>query len=91
MQTHDHAVPISKKPFLPAGIVKRDGQRVAFDPRRIAVALARAGLASGEFDDDLCPGIGPPPDRHHRVALENGMVCKQACKLEFLSAQRQAG
>ncbi len=52
MQTHDPAVPISKKPFLPAGIVKRDGQRVAFDPRRIAVALARAGLASGEFDDD---------------------------------------
>ena len=52
MQTHDPAVPITKKPFLPAGIVKRDGQRVAFDPRRIAVALARAGLASGEFDDD---------------------------------------
>ena len=52
MQTHDPAVPISKKPFLPAGIVKRDGQRVAFDPRRIAVALTRAGLASGEFDDD---------------------------------------
>ena len=52
MQTHDPAVPITKKSFLPAGIVKRDGQRVAFDPRRIAVALTRAGLASGEFDDD---------------------------------------
>ena len=41
-----------RKTPLPAGIVKRDGQRVAFEPRRIAVALERAGVASGEFDND---------------------------------------
>ena len=44
MQTHDPAVPISKKPFLPAGIVKRDGQRVAFDPRRDIAFLGERSL-----------------------------------------------
>ena len=52
MQPHDTPNLKTKKPILPTGIVKRDGQRVAFETRRIAVALARAGLASGEFDDD---------------------------------------
>ena len=41
-----------RKTSLPTGIVKRDGQRAVFEPRRIAGALARAGQASGEFDDD---------------------------------------
>ena len=40
------------KPTFPSGIIKRDGQRVAFEPHRIALALARAGEASSEFDGD---------------------------------------
>jgi ribonucleoside-triphosphate reductase len=39
-------------PSHPHGIIKRDGRRVAFEARRIAVALARAGQASDEFDED---------------------------------------
>ena len=36
--------------FLPpTQVVKRDGRIVAFDARRIASALSRAGRASGEF------------------------------------------
>ncbi len=38
------------EPSLPSGIIKRDGRRVAFAARRISAALARAGLASGEFE-----------------------------------------
>ncbi|MDR0440946.1 MAG: ribonucleoside triphosphate reductase [Candidatus Accumulibacter sp.] len=40
------------KPSHPRGIIKRDGQRVTFEARRIAVALAHAGQASDEFDED---------------------------------------
>ena len=52
MQNHEAQALKPRKLTLPAGVIKRDGQRVAFEPRRIAVALARAGVASGEFDDD---------------------------------------
>jgi len=37
---------------LPTHVVKRDGQRVAFDASKIEAALQRAGAASGEFGDD---------------------------------------
>jgi ribonucleoside-triphosphate reductase len=47
-----------RKTQLPCGIIKRDGSRVAFEPRRIVAALARAGLASGEFDDDEADFLG---------------------------------
>ena len=40
------------KNIFPASVVKRDGSLVTFEPHRIAVALARAGQASGEYDDD---------------------------------------
>jgi ribonucleoside-triphosphate reductase len=42
----------ARRPSHPHGIIKRDGRRVAFEARRIAVALARAGQASDEFDED---------------------------------------
>lgn len=41
-----------RKPSHPHGIIKRDGRRVAFEAQRIAAALARAGQASDEFDED---------------------------------------
>ncbi|MFC4159022.1 ribonucleoside triphosphate reductase [Chitinimonas lacunae] len=31
-------------------VIKRDGRRVAFDPEKIAAAIAAAGAATGEFD-----------------------------------------
>ena len=34
----------------PAAIIKREGERVAFDAEKIRSAIERAGLASGEFD-----------------------------------------
>ena len=37
---------------LPGGIVKRDGSRASFETQRIAVAIQRAGQASGEFDEE---------------------------------------
>lgn len=39
-------------PALPRRIVKRDGRDEPFASARIASALARAGAASGEFDED---------------------------------------
>jgi len=33
-------------------VIKRDGQRVPFDPARIKSAILKAGNATGEFDDD---------------------------------------
>jgi ribonucleoside-triphosphate reductase len=47
-----------RKIHLPGGVIKRDGSRTAFEPRRIVAALARAGLASGEFDDDEADFLG---------------------------------
>jgi len=37
---------------LPAHVLKRDGQRVPFDARKIEAALQRAGAATGEFASD---------------------------------------
>ena len=37
---------------LPAQVVKRDGERVPFDPGKIEAALQRAGSATGEFGGD---------------------------------------
>lgn len=34
-------------------IRKRDGKLVAFDPEKISVAIAKAGKATGEFDEDV--------------------------------------
>ncbi len=36
---------------LPTAVVKRDGSHVSFDSERIRFAIARAGKATGEFDD----------------------------------------
>ncbi|MES2319344.1 MAG: ribonucleoside triphosphate reductase [Pseudomonadota bacterium] len=44
-------------PLFPARIVKRDGSIAPFDPARIASAIARAGLASGELDADLAGAL----------------------------------
>jgi ribonucleoside-triphosphate reductase len=52
MRTQDTATLKPKKLFLPTGIVKRDGRRIAFEIRRIALAMTRAGQASGEYDED---------------------------------------
>ena len=52
MHTLEAPSPTTPKTRLPAGIVKRNGERVSFTPRRIADALTRAGHASDEFDDD---------------------------------------
>jgi len=35
---------------LPAGVIKRQGERVAFDAEKIRSAIERAGSASGEFE-----------------------------------------
>jgi len=37
----------------PCQVIRRDGQRVPFDASRIQHALARAGAATGAFDDLL--------------------------------------
>ena len=37
-------------PTLPTHVVKRDGARAPFDLAKIAVAIARAGAATGEYD-----------------------------------------
>src|SRR3989344_3396233 len=36
---------------MPAAIIKRDGSKVAFDKEKIARAIAKAGKATGEFDE----------------------------------------
>ena len=36
---------------MPAAVIQRDGQRAVFDACRIRSAIARAGAATGEFDD----------------------------------------
>ena len=41
---------LSEQSTLPHAIVKRDGQRAAFDASKIASALQRAGAATGELD-----------------------------------------
>ena len=45
-------VPSFSAAALPAQVVKRDGQRVPFDARKIEAALQRAGSATGEFGGD---------------------------------------
>ncbi len=35
---------------VPAGVIKREGERVAFDAEKIRSAIERAGIATGEFD-----------------------------------------
>ncbi|HEX6005081.1 MAG TPA: ribonucleoside triphosphate reductase [Burkholderiales bacterium] len=36
---------------VPPQVIKRDGRRVPFQPAKIASALARAGVATGEYDE----------------------------------------
>ena len=38
-------------PAMPAAVIQRDGQRAVFDACRIRSAIARAGAATGEFED----------------------------------------
>ena len=35
-----------------SGVIKRDGAHVAFDSQRIVAAIAKAGMATGEFSND---------------------------------------
>jgi hypothetical protein len=42
----------SRKLYLPTGIVQRDGQRAAFEIRRIADTLSAAGQRTGAFDEE---------------------------------------
>ncbi len=42
---------------VPSEIVRRDGSRARFEIRRIAAAVARAGRASGEFDDAVAADL----------------------------------
>lgn len=46
---------------LPAQVLKRDGRQAAFDAEKIALALQRAGIASGEYGADeqalLCASV----------------------------------
>mgnify|MGYP004523837935 FL=1 len=42
----------SVSPPLPQRIIKRDGAEVPFDAKRITVALAKAGRATGDFGED---------------------------------------
>ena len=37
-------------PALPAQVIKRDGQHAPFELAKIALAIARAGAATGELD-----------------------------------------
>ena len=43
--------PSAAAPAMPAAVIQRDGQRAVFDACRIRSAIARAGAATGEFDD----------------------------------------
>ncbi|MBA4176496.1 MAG: ribonucleoside triphosphate reductase [Leptothrix sp. (in: Bacteria)] len=49
MQQDPTAAPLSPA-TAPLAVIKREGHTVAFDARKIAAALARAGAATGEFD-----------------------------------------
>lgn len=49
----DLAAFLQSTPGLPALIRKRDGRRVPFEAARITRALARAGAATGEYDEAL--------------------------------------
>ncbi|HEY5738974.1 MAG TPA: ATP cone domain-containing protein, partial [Gammaproteobacteria bacterium] len=40
----------NKRISLPRQLVKRDGRQVSFEPLRIAVAIEKAGQATGEFE-----------------------------------------
>jgi ribonucleoside-triphosphate reductase len=44
------SIPAASLATLPTRVVKRDGERVAFDASKIQSAIARAGQATGEFD-----------------------------------------
>ena len=43
---------MEKEEFF-SSIVKRDGKREEFDPKKIAAAIAKAGKATGEFGQDI--------------------------------------
>ncbi|WP_153110245.1 ribonucleoside triphosphate reductase [Propionivibrio limicola] len=64
------------KTRFPGGIVKRNGERASFAPRRIADALTRAGQASGEFDEDEAALLTQRVLKvlHHRFASSDPTV-----------------
>ncbi|MBK9992192.1 MAG: ribonucleoside triphosphate reductase [Verrucomicrobia bacterium] len=51
--TQDLTAFLKSTPGLPTSIRKRDGRLVPFTASRITRALARAGAATGEYDDDM--------------------------------------
>ena len=50
---HQHQV----NPFAPVAVIKREGQSAPFQVGKIADALARAGVATGEFDVVRAQGL----------------------------------
>ncbi|MEO8676473.1 MAG: ribonucleoside triphosphate reductase, partial [Casimicrobiaceae bacterium] len=47
----------ASSPALPALVIKRDGARVPFELAKIASAIARAGVATGEFDANAAQAL----------------------------------
>lgn len=52
MQTQTNPAAQTRKRYLPTAVIHRDGQRAAFEIRRIADALNAAGRQSGAFDEE---------------------------------------
>ena len=46
-------IPKSKTKHKPNSLIKRDASMVAFDSNKIGLAIRKAGLATGEIDQDL--------------------------------------
>lgn len=52
MQTQTNPATQTRKQYLPTAVIHRDGQRAAFEIRRIADTLSAAGRQSGAFDEE---------------------------------------
>ena len=52
MQTQANPAAQPRKHYLPTAVIHRDGQRAAFEIRRIADTLSAAGQRTGAFDEE---------------------------------------
>ena len=52
MQTQTNPATQIRKHHLPTAVIRRDGQRAAFEIRRIADTLSAAGQRTGAFDEE---------------------------------------
>ncbi len=57
-------------------VKKRDGRIVSFDKERIISAIAKAGRATGEFDEEIAEWIG------RKVVIEVGRLNKEEVSIE---------